>query len=140
MIWLFSRFATLSTFLLCAVASAQSPSIGVSPDVAPSSIIVKFRSVAAMSDSALLQRVRSVGDVTRPVFQSHSTNPGDSPQRADTFGLSRIVQIPLREGVTAQDAVRALAAGNLFEYVEPNFRYRLDRSIIPNDSLFDRQW
>ncbi len=140
MIRLFSTLATLSVILYCAVAGAQIPTLSVSTDQPARSIIVKFRSAAAMSDSALLQRLSGVGDGTRPIFKNHAIGLGDSPQRADPFGLSRIVQIPLREGVAAQDAVRSLSGIAGFEYVEPNLRYRLDRSIIPNDSLFDGQW
>ncbi|MDP4198541.1 MAG: S8 family serine peptidase [Bacteroidota bacterium] len=145
----FSLLATLSVFLLCALAgiandaSAQSQRLSLSTDVSPRSIIVKFPSAAAMQDTALLARLSGVSgsrDIIRPVFKNHSVAVGFSLRSSDPFGLSRIVQVPLREGVNAQDAVRALAVGNAFEYVEPNFRYHLEGTVVPNDSLFSGQW
>lgn len=110
------------------------------------SIIVKFRSVAAMSDSSVLAELRSISassDIMRPVFQRPVAPRTNSVQSisTDTIGLNRIMQIPLREGITVQDAVREFSSRAEFEYVEPNYRYHIQSGEnVPNDPLFSAQW
>ncbi|HEX5316852.1 MAG TPA: S8 family serine peptidase, partial [Candidatus Kapabacteria bacterium] len=107
---------------------------------------MKFRSVAAMGDSSVLAQLRSISassDIMRPVFQRPVALPVNSIQQisTDTIGLNRIMQIPLREGITAQDAVRELSSRAEFEYVEPNYRYHIQSGEnVPNDPLFSAQW
>ncbi len=142
--------------LLASSALAQTPNQPVARsanDAAIRSIIVKFRSLAAMSDSSVLAHLRTISassDIMRPVF-ARPPMAKNSVQSIgfDTFGLDRIMQIPLREGITAPDAVRALAGMSAFEYVEPNYRYHIQipppiegggQGVVPNDPLFDAQW
>ncbi|HWF44754.1 MAG TPA: S8 family serine peptidase, partial [Candidatus Kapabacteria bacterium] len=116
----------------------------VSVEPAPKSIIVKFRSAAGMTDPKLLALLASVSTsahAIKPVFK----RPPQQGMRVqnialDDFGIGRIVQVPLREGLSAQDAVRALVNDTAFEYAEPNYRYHIEGKVIPNDSLFDAQW
>ncbi len=51
------------------------------------------------------------------------------------------MQIPLRDGVMAADAVRSLSNERAFEYVEPNYFFHIQTGeVIPNDPLFEAEW
>ena len=108
------------------------------------SIIVKFNSVAAMSDSSALAQLRTFSassDIMRPVFSRPAPKNSVQSISNDTIGLNRITQVYLREGITTQDAVHALTGNIAFEYVEPNYRYHIQTGEhIPNDPLFYAQW
>jgi hypothetical protein len=123
----------------------------------PRSIIVKFQTASAMHDAALAAKLRAVSassDVLRPVFQLPK-NGGGAQQVAlgGQVELERIVQISLKEGLSAADAVKSIASASGVEYVEPNYRYHIQsaksaqsskvetaQSVTPNDSLFGSQW
>src|SRR5665213_2967660 len=126
-------FKRLFFFLLLASSAfAQTPNqpvVRFANEDSIRSIIVKFRSVQAMSDSSVLAQLRRIStssDIMRPMFQRPiaQTNSIQSIS-IDTIGLNRIVQVYLREGITAQDAVHALSGMSAFEYVEPNYRYHI---------------
>src|ERR1044071_2289108 len=81
-------------------------------------IIVKLRSSDALRNPQIASSLASIcasSDAIHPLFVGHAE---------DTSSLSRIIQIPLRNGVNVSDAVRTLASLNGIEYAEPNFRYR----------------
>ncbi len=128
------------------VAQNLSTSPHTSNEDSVRSIIVKFRSLQAMSDSSVLSELRAVSssiDIWKSVFRRTpvKSNSVQSIGTADTFGLDRIVQIPLQEGITAQDAVHELSTQATFEYVEPNYRYYIQTGEhIPNDPLYYAEW
>ncbi len=136
------------------------------------SIVVKFRTGASMSDAtvlAKLQAVSSTGGVMRPVFARPTSGMTVQSVSNDAVGLDRIMKIPLREGMSAADAVRSLSGVSAFEYVEPNYYYHIQRrgltqkfplsaerrnlnspspsrerglggEVTPNDPFFEAQW
>ncbi|HEY3876860.1 MAG TPA: S8 family serine peptidase, partial [Candidatus Kapabacteria bacterium] len=132
---------TLFFFLFAAMfavtAVAQQP-------VVPASdlVIVKFRTTSAMNDAkiaAVLNGIRQTGTELTTVF--HRPSSKNSILSVDTIGLDRIVQVPLRDGVSPQQAMQALSGLAGIEYVEPNYIYRLQTGEhIPNDPLFPSQW
>ncbi len=134
--------------LLAGNAIAQSPpkvSLEANQD-SIRTIIVKFRTMAGMSDTAVLAELRAISsssDIMRPVFRRPPapSNAAQSIAPTDSIGLDRIMQVPLKPGITAQDAVRELSGQATFEYVEPNYRYFIQTGEhIPNDPLFYAQW
>ncbi len=140
---------TRSLFLLflANAAFAQLPNQSASVPVADSairSIIVKFRTSAAMNDATILAKLQSISSsagVMRPTFARHSSKNSIQSISVDTIGLDRIVQIPLRNGLTAQDAVTQISGTNGIEYAEPNYFYHIQTGEhIPNDPLFEAQW
>src|SRR5579883_425027 len=164
---MYRRLLVLLLLAWCASAQAQS-SHSILIDSTVHSIIVKFRTAAALGDAATLSKLRAVSaspTIYRQVFKRPAKGAGlQGINSAST--LDRIVQIPLRSDLNAQDAVRQLARVPEFEYVEPNYRYHIqaDRSpkslvlspksnqmdtqhsalstedFAPNDPLFFAQW
>ena len=133
----------VATFWVSSGAFAQ-PIAKVSIVPSPKSIIVKFRTASGMNDPKLMALVASISsgaDAIKPVFKRPVSKAMRVQNVAENdFGIERIVQAPLRSGLSAQDAVHALSGNAAFEYVEPNYRYHVDGGVIPNDSLFDGEW
>jgi subtilisin family serine protease len=135
-------------FLLCAGTAFAQPSnrpiVRSADDSTVHSIIVKFRSAQAMSDASILaklQAVSSVSDVMRPVFRRPPSKNSVQSISIDPVGIERIIRIPLREGMSATDAVRSLSGMSAIEYAEPNYFYHIQRGLqIPNDPLYYAQW
>lgn len=126
-------FLFLVAVLALSASQARSqPVLKFSAYDSAQTIIVKLRSAAALSDATLASKLYAVAtssDGIKPVFKRH-----------DGSDLTRILQIPLRAGVSASDAVKSLAGLKGIEYAEPNFRYKLEGTFLPNDSLFSGQW
>ncbi len=108
------------------------------------SIVVKFRTTSAMNDASVLaklQAISSTSGVMRPVFTHPASKFSIQSVSADAFGLERIMKIPLRDSMTAADAVRALSGVSAVEYAEPDYSYHIQTDEhIPNDPLYDTQW
>ena len=145
-------------FLICIASQRAIAQPAIISTSSVRSIIVKLRTPAAMKDASLLAKLRSISsssDALRPVFKLPVQ--GATPQTIGLIGrigLDRIVQIPLREGMTAEDAVRSLSGNQAFEYIEPNYKYHIQSMkaggedatrhatansfavVIPNDPLF----
>ncbi len=137
-------FRRLLFFVFLAGTAFAQPSIRpiarAAVDSSIRSIIVKFRTSAAMSDAvvlAKLQTVSSTSEVMHPVFTQRPTS-GMSVQSVsvDTVGLDRIMKISLREGMSAADAVRSLSGESAIEYVEPNYFYHVQQGgLTPKSPL-----
>src|SRR5437870_5448625 len=94
--------------LFAASARAQVASVSVRTTGTEHSVIVKFRTVDALQNANVLARIAGAGldhSAMHPVFRRlPGRNFGD-----DRFGLDRIYQLPLREGIASADAVHSLA-------------------------------
>ena len=135
-------YVTIS--LLTFANGFSQPFARVSIVSSPRSIIIKYRTVSAITDSkvlALVQSVSSGADALKPVFRrSPESKLKVQSLASNGIGLDRIVQVPLKQGLSAQDAIRVLSGNVSIEYVQPNYRYHVDGIVIPNDSLFGQQW
>ncbi len=168
-----TMFKRVLFFLLFAGTGFAQPSVKPiarsAVDSTVRSIIVKFRTRAAMSDAATLAKLQAVSstiEVMRPVFTRPTPQFSVQAVSNDTVGLDRIIKIPVREGMTVADAVRSLSGVSNIEYAEPNYHYHIQRGpptpksactavrgglyssmekvlkgqISPNDPNFDLEW
>jgi hypothetical protein len=133
-----------TTTLLASGDMSAQPISKISLAPSSKSIIVKYRTAAGMTDpklTALVASISSSADAIKPVFKRPVVQGMRVQSVAQNdFGIERIVQVPLRSGLSAQDAVHALSGNAGFEYVEPNYRYHIDGGVIPNDSLVSGEW
>jgi subtilisin family serine protease len=136
-------FKRVLFFLLLAGTGFAQPSVKPivrsAVDSTVRSIIIKFRTSAAMSDAttlAKLQAVSSTSMVLRPVFTRPTPKFSVQSVSVDTVGLDRILKVPVRDGMTVADAVRSLSGVSAIEYAEPNYQYHIQRGGLDPKSTF----
>jgi subtilisin family serine protease len=116
----------------------------------PNSILLKFKvgnsfeTLGRVSANALQNLTLGGSANIRSVFKAPTATSAIQSSRI-AFGLDRIFLIPLKEGITPDQAVATLRSNSDFEYVEPNFIYHIESpstadTTTPNDSLFSSQW
>ncbi|HET6510699.1 MAG TPA: S8 family serine peptidase [Candidatus Kapabacteria bacterium] len=107
---------------------------------AASSVILKLRSIDALSDQKLLTKIQNATGTS--VAQAHAFQRSipRNTMSAASQGLERVFVLPLSGPRDAQQIAAELKADPLIEYAQPNYIYSIDAVEAPNDPDYDKQW
>lgn len=121
----------LAVLLVCSQAEART-------------LILKLRSEGSFSSpsSQLQKLVTSTSKTTLASAERiYKKTSGQTPQSiVSDEGLSRIILLQIKDGINEDSVVSLFNALPDIEYAQPNYIYRIDADITPNDSLFSEQW
>ncbi len=108
-----------------------------------SSLVIKFRTSSSLSSpsSSLRAVLASISPVAvANAGRIYPKNISNTLSTKNTFGLDRIIILPLHKQIRIDSITTLLSQFAEIEYAEPNHITHIDLLAKPNDSLYNEQW